>query len=122
MHEFVLAGRAPKPEPGVTAVDVATGPVDHRLRPPPIYLPLIVPEALMIEPSETEAKETLDAFADAMIEIARLAAEDPDRLKQAPTSAPVRRLDEVRAAKRPVLRYRFEEHPDLSGEDRKSDV
>jgi glycine dehydrogenase subunit 2 len=116
MHEFVLSARALKREHGITALDVAKGLIDHGFHPPTIYFPLIVPEALMIEPTETEAKETLDAFADAMIEIARLAAEDPDRLKQAPTSAPVRRLDEVKAAKRPVLRYRFEDHPDLSGE------
>jgi glycine dehydrogenase subunit 2 len=116
MHEFVLSARVLKREHGVSALDVAKGLIDHAFHPPTIYFPLIVPEALMIEPTETEAKETLDAFADAMIEIARLAAEDPDRLKQAPTSAPVRRLDEVKAAKRPVLRYWFEDHPDLSGE------
>jgi glycine dehydrogenase subunit 2 len=116
MHEFVLSARALKREHGVTALDVAKGLIDHGYHPPTIYFPLIVPEALMIEPTETEAKETLDAFADAMIAIARLAADDPARLKEAPTAAPVRRLDEVKAAKRPVLRYRFEEHPDLSGE------
>jgi glycine dehydrogenase subunit 2 len=116
MHEFVLSARALKREHGVTALDVAKGLIDHGFHPPTIYFPLIVPEALMIEPTETEAKETLDAFADAMVAIARLAAEDPQRLKEAPTAAPVRRLDEVKAAKRPVLRYRFEEHPDLSGE------
>jgi glycine dehydrogenase subunit 2 len=116
MHEFVLSARQLKREHGVTALDVAKGLIDHGFHPPTIYFPLIVPEALMIEPTETEARETLDAFADAMIEIARLAAEDPERLKQAPTEAPVRRLDEVRAAKRPVLRYRFEEHPDLSAD------
>ena len=65
----------------------------------------------MIEPTETEAKETLDAFADAMLAIAREAAEEPERVKEAPTSRPVRRVDEVKAAKQPVVRYLFEEHP-----------
>ncbi len=92
--------------------------MDYGFHPPTIYFPLIVPEALMIEPTETEAKETLDAFADAMIAIAREAAESPEWLKEAPHDRPVRRLDEVRAAKQPVLKYGFEEHPDLPGEAR----
>jgi glycine dehydrogenase subunit 2 len=75
-----------------------------------------VPEALMIEPTETETKETLDAFADAMLAIAREAAAEPETLKAAPRSRPVRRLDEVKAAKRAIVRYGFEQHPDLSGE------
>ena len=70
----------------------------------------------MIEPTETETKETLDAFADAMLEIARDAAERPELVKGAPYSRPVRRLDEVKAARRAVLRYGFGEHPDLSQE------
>ena len=70
----------------------------------------------MIEPTETEPKETLDAFADAMLDIAREAAEDPDALKRAPTASVVGRLDEVKAAKRAVVRYSFDEHPDLSAE------
>jgi glycine dehydrogenase subunit 2 len=65
----------------------------------------------MIEPTETEAKETLDAFADAMLEIAREAAEEPETVKAAPTSQPVRRLDEVKAAKLALVRYLFDEHP-----------
>jgi glycine dehydrogenase subunit 2 len=71
----------------------------------------VVPEALMIEPTETEAKETLDAFVEAMLAIADEAARDPAVLHEAPHSRPVGRLDEVRAVKQPVLRYRFEEHP-----------
>jgi hypothetical protein len=78
------------------------------MHPPTIYFPLIVPEALMIEPTETETKETLDAFAEAMREIAREAAESPDVLKEAPHGRPVRRLDEVRAAKQPILRHAFD--------------
>jgi glycine dehydrogenase subunit 2 len=74
---------------------------------------LVVPEALMIEPTETEPKEGLDDFVDAMQAIAREAAESPELLKDAPHGRPVRRLDEVRAAKQPVLRYLFEEHPAL---------
>ena len=84
--------------------------MDYGFHPPTIYFPLIVPEALMVEPTETEAKETLDAFCDAMLAIAREAAEDPDVIRAAPHGRPVRRLDEVRAAKQPVVRYGFEEH------------
>jgi glycine dehydrogenase subunit 2 len=110
MHEFVLSGRTLKREHGVTTLDVAKRLMDYGFHPPTIYFPLIVPEALMIEPTETEPKETLDAFADAMLAIAEEAAEDPALLKEAPHVRPVKRLDEVRATKRPIVRYRFEEH------------
>src|SRR5919197_6304070 len=90
--------------------------MDARSHPPTIYFPLIVPEALMIEPTETEPKETLDAFCDAMLAIAREAADDPGLLKEAPHRRPVKRLDEVKAAKRAIVKYGFEDHPDLSGE------
>jgi glycine dehydrogenase subunit 2 len=116
MHEFVVSARGLKREHGVTALDVAKRLIDHGFHPPTIYFPLVVSEALMIEPTETEAKETLDAFADAMADIAREAVDDPEALKRAPTNAVVGRLDEVKAAKRVVVRYGFEEHPDLSGE------
>jgi glycine dehydrogenase subunit 2 len=111
MHEFVLSARTLKREHGCTALDVAKRLMDYGFHPPTVYFPLIVPEALMIEPTETEAKETLDAFCDAMLAIAREAAEEPDLLKEAPHHRPVTRLDEVRAAKHPVVRYGFEEHP-----------
>jgi glycine dehydrogenase subunit 2 len=111
MHEFVLSGRTLKREHGSTALDVAKRLMDYGFHPPTIYFPLIVPEALMIEPTETETKETLDAFCDAMLAIAREAAEEPELLKDAPHHRSVRRLDEVRAAKRPVVKYGFEEHP-----------
>jgi len=111
MHEFVLSARRLKREHGVTALDVAKRLMDYGFHPPTIYFPLVVPEALMIEPTETEAKETLDAFADAMVAIAREAAQEPETLKEAPTSRPVRRLDEVKAAKQPVVRFGFESHP-----------
>jgi glycine dehydrogenase subunit 2 len=87
--------------------------MDYGIHPPTVYFPLVVPEALMIEPTETEPKERLDDFIDAMQTIAREAAESPDLLKQAPHGRPVRRLDEVRAAKQPVLRYLFDDHPAL---------
>jgi len=107
MHEFVLSARSLKREHGITALDVAKRLMDYGFHPPTVYFPLVVPEALMIEPTETEAKETLDAFVDAMLAIARDAAESPELLREAPHDRPVRRLDEVRAAREPVLRYRF---------------
>ena len=116
MHEFVLSARNLKKEHGITALDVAKRLMDYGFHPPTIYFPLIVPEALMIEPTETETRETLDAFADAMLAIAREAAEEPEEIKAAPHGRPVGRLDEVKAAKRAIVRYRFEEHPDLSTE------
>ena len=116
MHEFVLSARLLKREHGVTALDVAKRLMDYGFHPPTVYFPLVVPEALMIEPTETETKETLDAFADAMLAIAEEAAHEPDVLKSAPHGRPVGRLDEVKAAKRVVVRYGFGEHPDLSGE------
>jgi len=116
MHEFVLSARKLKREHGASALDVAKRLMDYGFHPPTIYFPLIVPEALMIEPTETEPKETLDAFVEAMLAIAREAAEQPELLKEAPHDRPVRRLDEVKAARRAVVRYGFEEHPDLSQE------
>jgi glycine dehydrogenase subunit 2 len=116
MHEFVLSARRLKREYGVSALDVAKRLMDFGFHPPTIYFPLIVPEALMIEPTETEAKETLDAFARAMLEIVREARVSPELVKEAPHNRPVRRLDEVKAAKRAVVKFGFESHPDLSEE------
>ena len=101
MHEFVLSARTLKREHGVSALDVAKRLMDYGFHPPTIYFPLIVPEALMIEPTESEAKETLDAFVDAMLAIVREAADEPELLHDAPHGRPVQRLDEVRAAKKP---------------------
>jgi glycine dehydrogenase subunit 2 len=115
MHEFVVSARTLKREDGITALDVAKRLMDHGFHPPTVYFPLVVPEALMIEPTETEAKETLDAFVEAMLAIAREAADDPERIKAAPQSRPVRRLDEVRATRHPVVRYGFEEHDEPHG-------
>jgi glycine dehydrogenase subunit 2 len=116
MHEFVLSARNLKREHGITALDVAKRLMDFRIHPPTIYFPLVVPEALMIEPTETEEKETLDAFADALEQIAAEAASDPQVIKDAPHHRPVRRLDEVKAAKRAIVKYEFDQHPDLRGE------
>jgi glycine dehydrogenase subunit 2 len=113
MHEFVLSARSLKREHGVSALDVAKRLMDYGFHPPTIYFPLVVPEALMIEPTETEAKETLDEFADAMLAIAQEAEESPELLHEAPHGRPVKRLDEVLAAKRAIVKYGFEDHPDL---------
>jgi glycine dehydrogenase subunit 2 len=115
MHEFVLSARGLKKEHGITALDVAKQLMDYGIHPPTIYFPLVVPEALMIEPTETEPKERLDEFVDAMRAIAREAAESPELLREAPHGRPVRRLDEVRAAKQPVVRYMFDDDPALVG-------
>jgi glycine dehydrogenase subunit 2 len=107
MHEFVLSARNLKREHGVTALDVAKRLMDYGIHPPTIYFPLVVPEALMVEPTETEPKERLDDFVEAMRRIAQEAAESPEVLHEAPHGRPVRRLDEVRAAKQPIVRYDF---------------
>jgi glycine cleavage system P protein (glycine dehydrogenase) subunit 2 len=111
MHEFVLSARNLKREHGVTALDVAKRLMDHGFHPPTVYFPLVVPEALMIEPTETEAKETLDAFCEAMLSIAGEAETDQQVLKDAPHSRPVSRPDEAQAAKRMHVRHTFEETP-----------
>lgn len=102
-HEFVLAGLGKK-EMEVNTMDVAKRLLDYGFHPPTVYFPLIVPEALMIEPTETESLETLDAFIEAMAAISKEADENPEILKAAPHVAPVRRLDEVKAAREPVLK------------------
>jgi len=105
MHEVVLKGQIAGAPKDVRTLDIAKRLIDYGFHPPTVYFPLIVPEALMIEPTETESKRTLDSFIDAMRAIAREAVEQPELLHEAPTTAPVRRLDEVRAARQPVLRY-----------------
>jgi glycine dehydrogenase subunit 2 len=104
MHEFVLSGAAMKRELGIKTLDLAKRLLDFGFHPPTVYFPLLVDEALLVEPTETETKETLDAFADAIAEILREAAEDPELARNAPYDTPVRRLDEAGAAKRPVIR------------------
>jgi glycine dehydrogenase subunit 2 len=107
MHEFVLSAQRLKREHGIAAVDVAKRLMDFGYHPPTVYFPLLVPEALMIEPTETEARETLEAFVAAMLAIVSEAAEDPELLRSAPHGRPVGRLDEVRAARAPVVRHDF---------------
>jgi glycine dehydrogenase subunit 2 len=106
MHEFVLSGARQRKANGVRTLDIAKRLLDHGIHPPTIYFPLIVDEAIMIEPTETDSLEDLDRFADAMLAIAVEAAEDPELLHGAPYTTPVRRLDEVRAVKNPDLRWR----------------
>jgi glycine dehydrogenase subunit 2 len=111
MHEFVLSGGPMKRELQIKTLDLAKRLLDFGFHPPTVYFPLLVEEALMIEPTETETKETLDAFADAIAAILTEAARDPTVAQGAPYSTPVRRLDEVAAAKRPVIRELLAEAP-----------
>jgi glycine dehydrogenase subunit 2 len=93
-----------KRELKIRTLDLAKRLLDHGVHPPTVYFPLLVDEALMVEPTETETKETLDTFAEALAEILREAAEDPEIAQNAPYTTPVRRLDEVGAAKNPMIR------------------
>jgi glycine dehydrogenase subunit 2 len=104
MHEFVLSARKQKSQ-GARGLDIAKGLIDRGFHPPTVYFPLIVEEALMVEPTETESLETLDSFAEAMLEIAAQAETDPHTLHQAPVTAPVGRLDEARAARNLIARW-----------------
>jgi glycine dehydrogenase subunit 2 len=108
MHEFVASSSALKAATGVRTLDVAKRLIDKGFHPPTVYFPLTVEEGMLIEPTETESLETLDAFVDAMLEIAREAGDSPDLVKGAPHTAPVRRLDEATAARQPNLRWRAE--------------
>lgn len=105
MHEFVLSAESLKANTGCSAMDVAKKLLDYGMHPPTMYFPLIVHEALMIEPTETESKETLDYAVNALVEIAALAQNSPEELHAAPISTPVGRLDEVAAARKPRLRW-----------------
>jgi glycine dehydrogenase subunit 2 len=102
MHECVLTAARQLPR-GIHATDIAKALIDRGFHPPTVYFPLTVAEAIMIEPTETESKETLDAFIEALLDIARLAESDPDALHHCPTTTPVGRLDEVTAARKPYL-------------------
>jgi len=105
MHEFVSTATALERETGCRAMDVAKRLIDLGYHPPTVYFPLVVDEALMVEPTETESKETLDGFADALNRVAAEARSEPERLHGAPVTTPVRRLDEARAARQLVLRW-----------------
>ncbi|MBM4156941.1 MAG: aminotransferase class V-fold PLP-dependent enzyme, partial [Lentisphaerae bacterium] len=104
MHECVFSGK-PLGAHGIHTLDLAKALIDRGIHPPTVYFPLNVPEAVMIEPTESESRETLDRFCEAMIELAGLAEKDPDALRRAPETMPVGRLDEVAAAKRMDLAY-----------------
>jgi glycine dehydrogenase subunit 2 len=105
-HEFVASARSLRAQTGVRTIDIAKRLIDHGFHPPTVYFPLIVDEAMLIEPTETESIETLDAFASALVSIADEARTDPEVVRSAPHEAPVRRLDEATAARRPDLRWR----------------
>jgi glycine dehydrogenase subunit 2 len=104
MHEFVLSGEPMRRELKIKTLDMAKRLLDHGVHPPTVYFPLIVEEALMVEPTETETKETLDRFAEIVADILREAREDPEVARAAPYTTPVRRLDEAGAARHPVVR------------------
>ena len=108
MHEFVMDLSSLLKETGVSAMDIAKGLLDHDIHPPTMYFPLTVHEALMVEPTETETKETLDEAIEVLRKLYDIAHTDPEFLHNAPHTTPVTRLDEVNAARHPVLRYTFE--------------
>ena len=104
-HEFVASAQELKQETGVRALDIAKALLDRGFMAPTMYFPLLVPECLMIEPTETESKETLDAFVEALREIVAAAKTDPQQLFDAPVNTVVGRVDETRAARQPDLRW-----------------
>jgi glycine dehydrogenase subunit 2 len=105
-HEFILTLKKLKDETGITATDVAKALLDRGFHAPTTYFPLLVPECFLIEPTETEARDELDGFVVAMQEIAEMARRDPETLKGAPYTLPVRRLDDVKAARDPDLAWK----------------
>jgi glycine dehydrogenase subunit 2 len=107
MHEFVMSLETLKKETGVSAMDIAKGLLDYGIHPPTMYFPMIVHEALMVEPTETESKETLEQAAEIFKQLYSIAQTAPEQLHNAPVTTPVRRLDEVGAARNPRVRYQF---------------
>jgi glycine dehydrogenase subunit 2 len=108
MHEFVITADPLKKKCGVSALDIAKGLLDNGMHPPTIYFPINVHEALMIEPTDTESKASIDAAVKIYREVYEIANQNPESLHEAPTKTPVRRLDEVAAARNPILRYKFD--------------
>jgi glycine dehydrogenase subunit 2 len=104
MHEAILSGRR-QAAIGVRTLDIAKRLMDYGYHPPTIYFPLTVPEAMLIEPTETESRDALEGFIEAMRAIAREAAQEPELVRSAPQTTPVRRLDEASAARRPKLTW-----------------
>lgn len=109
MHEFVMSLADLKKQTGVSAMDIAKGLLDFEIHPPTMYFPLIVDEALMVEPTETESKETMDGAIAVFRKLYETAGEDAESLHNAPMTTPVTRMDEVGAARHPILRYQFED-------------
>ena len=109
MHEFVLTLEHLKQEKGVSALDAAKAMLDFGIHPPTMYFPLIVHEALMIEPTETESRETLDEAVQIFLDVLAEAEAHPEKMHEYPLGTPVRRLDEVGAARKPVVRYLYDE-------------
>jgi glycine dehydrogenase subunit 2 len=109
MHEFVVSLEGLKKETGVSAMDVAKSLIDAGMHPPTMYFPLIVHEALMFEPTETEGKETLDLAVEAVLNTLQRAKTEPESLHLAPVTTPIGRPDDVSAARNPILRYEFAE-------------
>ena len=105
MHEFVLSGEKQKQESGVSTLHIAKALMDGNTHPPTVYFPLIVHEAIMIEPTESEQKGKLDEFVDTMIEIAKMAKDNPEEILSAPHTTPVKKIDEVTAARHPDLKF-----------------
>jgi len=110
-HEFIVTVARQKKENNITALDFSKALLDYGIHAPTNYFPLIVPECLLIEPTETEDKQTLDRFVDAMAELLALTKSDPKRMKGAPYTTPVRRLDDVKAARDLDLAYRPKDGP-----------
>lgn len=108
MHEFVMSLADLKKKTGISAMDIAKGLLDNGIHPPTMYFPLIVDEALMVEPTETESKETLDGAIEVFRKLYQMAEEEAKKLHNAPVTTPVTRLDEVGAARHPVLRYQYD--------------
>jgi glycine dehydrogenase subunit 2 len=111
MHEFVLSAKGARERLGIKALDIAKRMLDHNVHPPTVYFPLLVDEALMIEPTETETKERLDHFADVVRSILEEAQRNPEIARNAPYTTPVRRLDEAGAVRRPVVRQAMGPNP-----------
>ena len=106
MHEFVLSGDKQKHENGVSTLNIAKALMDENTHPPTVYFPLIVHEAIMIEPTESETKDVLDKFVDVMLKIAEDAKLNPEKLISAPHTTPVKRIDETLAARHPDLNFK----------------
>ena len=109
MHEFVMSLADLKKKTGISAMDIAKGLLDNGIHPPTMYFPLIVEEALMVEPTETESKETLDEAVEVLRKLYEIAETDAEQLHQAPFTTPVTRMDEVGAARHPYLRYEWQD-------------